>query len=134
MISTWQRAGAMALAVVVSTGAARDVVAQTPAIGPAITGEYDSQFAGGQVNLRLEFLRGYVVGYYTSNASMPGSLAGQLRGNVLTGRWTDAGSTGGFVITFTSGARSFSGTWGRSIGSTTDGGPWVGRRKQERGH
>ena len=54
--------------------------------------------------------------------------AGVMRGNVLVGRWTDASSSGGFTLAFSPDGRSFAGTWGRSLASNTDGGPWLGRR------
>lgn len=96
---------------------------------PQVAGLWSSSFAGGLNNLSLQQRGANVMGIYTSNASMPGALAGRFTGNVLRGRWTDAGSSGQFVLTFSPDGQSFTGTWGRSLASATDGGPWTGRRQ-----
>lgn len=95
-----------------------------------LAGAWATQFAGAAANVNLTQSNANVVGVYVNSPPLlPGALAGMLQGNVLTGRWTDARSSGGFSLVFSPDGRSFTGTWGRSVGSTTDGGPWVGRRQ-----
>lgn len=94
-----------------------------------VAGVWSTQFAGAAATVTLYQSGANVVGPYVNTPPLtPGALAGVLRGNVLTGRWTDASSSGGFTLVFSPDGRSFAGTWGRSLASTTDGGPWLGRR------
>ncbi len=96
---------------------------------PQVAGQWTSTFAGGINNLSLQQRQAFVTGIYTSNASMPGAMAGRFTGNVLSGRWTDATSSGQFVLVFSADGRSFAGTWGRTLASATNGGPWTGSRQ-----
>lgn len=97
--------------------------------GANVAGTWSTQFAGAAATVHLLQSGANVVGTYVNTPPlMPGAIAGVMRGNVLTGRWTDASSSGGFVMAFSPDGRSFAGTWGRSLGSNTDGGPWLGRR------
>lgn len=94
-----------------------------------VAGGWNTQFAGAAAAVVLVQSNANVVGTYVNTPPLqPGALAGIMRGNVLTGRWTDAGSSGGFTLTFSPDGRSFTGTWGRTVDSTSSGGAWVGRR------
>lgn len=94
-----------------------------------VSGTWNTQFAGAEATVRFQQVGSNVIGTYVNTPPLlPGAIAGVMRGNVLTGRWTDASSSGGFVLTFTPNGRAFVGTWGRNVGSTADGGPWIGRR------
>ncbi|MBL8602225.1 MAG: hypothetical protein JNK72_09920 [Myxococcales bacterium] len=96
----------------------------------AVSGLWQTQFAGAAATVSLTQSGPNVIGTYVNTPPlMPGAMAGVLRGNVLTGRWTDASSSGGFTLVFSPNGRSFAGTWGRSITSVSDGGPWVGTRQ-----
>jgi len=103
--------------------------APATAPSPQVAGLWTSTFAGGINNLSLQQRQAFVTGIYTSNASMPGAMAGRFTGNVLSGRWTDASSSGQFVLVFSADGRSFVGTWGRTLASATNGGPWTGQRQ-----
>jgi hypothetical protein len=94
-----------------------------------VAGSWNTQFAGAAATVNLLQAGPNVVGTYVNTPPLlPGAIAGVIRGNVLTGRWTDASSSGGFTMVFSPDARAFVGTWGRSVTSATDGGPWLGRR------
>lgn len=94
-----------------------------------VNGTWSTQFAGAAATVTMYQSGPNVVGTYVNTPPLlPGALAGVLRGNVLTGRWTDASSSGGFTMTFVPNGRSFVGTWGRSLASTSNGGPWLGRK------
>lgn len=94
-----------------------------------INGTWSTQFAGAAATVTMYQSGPNVVGTYVNTPPLlPGALAGVLRGNVLTGRWTDASSSGGFTMTFVPNGRSFVGTWGRTLASTSNGGPWLGRK------
>lgn len=106
----------------------REASAQPAAVN--VGGPWTTQFAGATAEVVFTQARGHVLGTYVNSPPLlPGALAGVMRGNTLTGRWTDASSSGGFTLVFSPDGRSFAGTWGRSVASTTDGGPWVGRRR-----
>lgn len=128
MIPARRVALAAVVAAVVGGVPARGVEAQTAAVN--ISGAWVTQFAGAAANVSLTQVRGHVVGTYVNTPPLlPGAMAGVMRGRTLTGRWTDASSSGGFVLVFSADGSSFAGTWGRSVASNTDGGPWVGRRQ-----
>jgi len=95
-----------------------------------VGGVYGAQWGAGAINLSLQQTGVWVNGIYTGgNGVQPGAMAGRLTGNTLVGRWTDANSSGGFTLVFTPDGRAFAGSWGRSVASNTDGGPWTGRRR-----
>lgn len=94
-----------------------------------LNGTWSTQFAGASATVTMFQSGPNVVGTYVNTPPLlPGALAGVLRGNVLTGRWTDASSSGGFTMVFTPDGRNFVGTWGRNVNSATNGGPWLGHR------
>jgi hypothetical protein len=106
----------------------READAQPAAVN--ISGNWTTQFAGAAAAVSLTQVRGHVVGTYVNTAPLlPGAMAGVMRGRTLTGRWTDASSSGGFVLVFSADGNNFVGTWGRSVASNTDGGPWIGQRR-----
>ena len=97
--------------------------------GANVNGTWSTQFAGAAATVTFFQSGPNVVGTYVNTPPLlPGAMAGVMRGNVLTGRWTDASSSGGFALAISPDGRSFAGTWGRSVASNTDGGPWLGRR------
>lgn len=105
----------------------REAGAQPAAVN--VSGSWSTQFAGAAATVTLTQVRGHVLGTYVNSPPLlPGAMAGVMRGNTLTGRWTDAASSGGFTLVFSPDGNAFAGTWGRSVGSTRSGGPWVGRR------
>lgn len=123
------RRGLLLAAVCVGAGAlpSREASAQG---GVSVAGTWSTQFAGAAATVVFSQSGQNVVGTYVNTPPlMPGGIAGVLRGNVLTGRWTDASSSGGFVMAFSPDGRSFAGTWGRDLSSSTNGGPWLGRRQ-----
>ena len=106
------------------------VAAQTATPVVDVSGLWMSRYGNGPENrLNLGQAGLFVTGTYTSNVTMPGAMVGRFNGLVLTGRWTDATSTGGFQITFTPNGRAFVGTWGLTPDSPSSGGIWVGRRQ-----
>ena len=89
-----------------------------------MNGTWSTQFAGAAATVTFFQSGPNVVGTYVNTPPLlPGAIAGVMRGNVLTGRWTDASSSGGFTLAISPDGRSFAGTWGRSVASNTDGGP-----------
>lgn len=111
-----------------SSGTMREASAQAPAVN--VSGTWTTQFAGAAATVTLTQVNNHVVGIYVNTPPLlPGALAGVMRGNTLTGRWTDASSSGGFTLVFAPNGRAFVGTWGRSIASNNDGGPWLGQRR-----
>lgn len=126
------RRNAIALAAVLLVGGAsagsREASAQP--VGPNVSGAWATQFAGAAAAVTLTQVGGHVVGTYVNTPPLlPGAMAGVMRGRVLTGRWTDASSSGGFTLVFSPDGGTFAGTWGRALGSNSNGGPWVGRRR-----
>jgi hypothetical protein len=60
--------------------------------------------------------------------SYPGTLKGVVKGNTLIYAWYNKnGDKGRGVFRISADGNSFTGTWGRR-NSTTDGGPWNGKR------
>lgn len=55
-----------------------------------------------------------------------GVVDGTVRGNILSGTWTQTNSNGVFSFSWSSDGKSFSGTWTGTDGST---GPWTGQRQ-----
>ena len=106
----------------------REASAQPAAVN--VSGAWTTQFAGAAAAVTLTQVGANVVGTYVNTPPLlPGALAGVMRGRVLTGRWTDASSSGGLILTFSADGSSFVGTWGRAVTSATNGGPWVGQRR-----
>lgn len=93
-----------------------------------LAGTWRSTFGGATSTLNLTQIGPHLVGTYISSTSTPGALAGRVQGLTVHGRWTDATSSGGFVLTFSADGRAFRGTWGNTPESESDGGPWVGQR------
>lgn len=97
----------------------------------AVAGRWSSEFESptGLHATALTFvpdgdaLRGYYVGSHNE----PGVLVGSMRGNVMEGRWLQAGREGPFRFAFTS-ARSFVGAWEFP---DAPGGRWEGARSPE---
>lgn len=96
---------------------------------PGVAGGWTAQWGAGQISILMQQQGPFVVGTYSSvRGVQPGAFAGRFRGNVLVGRWTDADSSGGLSLVFSSDGRSFVGTWGRTVASVNNGGPWTGQR------
>lgn len=93
-----------------------------------VAGTWQTSWGSNRSTVVLQQSGPWVNGTFTSTASPPGALAGRLDGNVLTGRWTDATSSGGFRLVFAPSGRSFTGTWGASLDSVDSGGDWSGSR------
>lgn len=128
MVSSRRALLAVSLVALVGAAASRDVEAQPAAVN--ISGTWATQFAGAAATVSLTQVRGHVVGTYVNTPPLlPGAMAGVMRGRTLTGRWTDASSSGGFVLVFSADGSNFVGTWGRSVASNVDGGPWIGHRQ-----
>ncbi len=125
----WSKVGIAAALVLAGVGAMVGTAGAQPA-SVQVGGSWSTQFAGAAANVGLTQSGNNVVGTYVNSPPLlPGGMAGVLRGNVLTGRWTDATSSGGFALAFSPDGRSFVGTWGRSVASNTNGGPWIGQRR-----
>lgn len=96
---------------------------------PNVAGGWTAQWGAGQISIMMQQQGALVVGTYSSvRGIQPGAFAARFRGNVLVGRWTDADSSGGLSLVFSADGRSFVGTWGRTIASVNNGGPWTGQR------
>jgi hypothetical protein len=96
--------------------------------GLNVTGFWSTNWDGNNAGLTLRQSGSNVSGDYTTEAAPPGNVSGTFQGRTLYGRWVDqAGSSGGFALTFSADGRSFVGTWG-SGGSVDDGGNWNGAR------
>ncbi len=92
-----------------------------------VAGTWDTTWAGGRAMLELRQNGTDVAGTYSG--TNVGKVRGTVAGNVLTGRWLGAANdSGGFVLEFSADGRQFRGTWGNDT-SSSDGGPWVGKRK-----
>lgn len=126
----------LAFSLALALGTQPTAHAQTPGPAPAqaqgpvlqVLGSWSSQWGAGQCNLSMTQYGPHVVGIATNPPPVqPTALVGTLNGTVLTGRWTDARSSGGFVLQFTPDGRHFTGTWGRTLDSTSSGGPWNGQ-------
>jgi len=107
---------------------ARPAAAQPSALH--VTGTWATVFAGGRATVTFSETGSNVIGTYVNTPPLlPGAMAGILQGALMTGRWTDAKTSGGFSLAFSPDGRTFTGTWGRDISSNTSGGPWTGQRQ-----
>ena len=127
--SVWRALLVVTAGALGATAGDHPAAAQAPA-GFNVSGVWQTVFGAGQSTLTMTQAGVSVVGTFTNPPGIqPGALAGRFTGNVLTGRWTDATSSGGFQLAFSPDGRSFTGTWGRALTSTTSGGPWTGVRQ-----
>lgn len=98
-----------------------------------VSGTWESTWAELLSTIELSQISpDYVVGTYLSHPQgdvyFAGALAGELNGRVFRGRWTDSKTTGRFALEFSADGQTFSGTWGLTVMSDSDGGAWTGHR------
>lgn len=112
--------------VAVATVAEADVMPDVMELAD-VSGLWHTTWGSESCDLTLRHSGNSVTGGYVTTGAPPGTVSGTINGNVLTGRWSDSSSSGGFRLVFGADGRSFVGTWG-SGGSYDDGGDWNGRR------
>lgn len=118
--------GALALSATAAIVRA-DVIPDATQLAVDLNGVWHTTWGSESCELTLRQQGTSVTGGYVTTGAPPGSVSGTFQGNVLTGRWQDQGSSGGFRLVFAADGRSFVGTWG-SGNSYEDGGDWNGRR------
>ena len=91
----------------------------------AACGDFSGVYVTDYGPLRLTRIGDQVHGSYSREQANDSTVTGTVRGDVLTGRWTEPSGTGPFRFTLDSGGRSFTGRFGLG-GDSQDAGEWDG--------
>jgi hypothetical protein len=97
----------------------------SPRAAVAPCGDFSGVYQTHYGPLRLERTGDQVRGSYRSEDGRDSAVAGTVRGNVLTGRWTEPGSKGRLRFTLDPDGRSFTGSFAYD-GDPNDAGEWGG--------